>query len=199
MGLLAGSPIWNSPRHVRGYAARAASSGSNELVTTYSADYAYGLASRRPPAPPVNPERTRQFLVGLTYKPGSGWSRHYPHGTQRAVWTEWRAGFPFRSVACSRFSDSTGNDTYTDAWTVRLSATQGTWILANRALWTGFFLNVACYAVITQLLLFTPGLLLKLRQRARKTAGRCGFCGYDRRGLAPQCQCPECGKGEVRV
>jgi hypothetical protein len=32
------------------------------------------------------------------------------------------------------------------------------------------------------------------RRRVRSARGRCPSCGYDRRGLAADAACPECGK-----
>jgi len=36
----------------------------------------------------------------------------------------------------------------------------------------------------------------QVRARARLRVGRCGQCGYDRRGIADSLPCPECGQGD---
>lgn len=46
------------------------------------------------------------------------------------------------------------------------------------------------------LLAATPAFFLwrgDVRTARRRRAGRCLSCGYDRRGLAPDAKCPECG------
>ena len=63
-----------------------------------------------------------------------------------------------------------------------------------RPRWGPLLVNIAFYTLVV--LTFTRGIGWVRRARRRKS-GRCPWCAYDLRGLAPGSQCPECGRGAL--
>jgi hypothetical protein len=62
--------------------------------------------------------------------------------------------------------------------------------LPLRPAWARFVVDSLFYAAVLATLFVGPGLV---RWRWRHRIGRCTRCGYDRRGLATDGKCPECG------
>ena len=60
------------------------------------------------------------------------------------------------------------------------------WPLAMTAAFAGTLLTSLVLALISR------------RRKRRAERGECPGCGYDRRGLAVDAKCPECGTGSVR-
>jgi hypothetical protein len=62
--------------------------------------------------------------------------------------------------------------------------------LPLRPLWPGFVVNTLLAAAAGWLVLTALG---SARWHWRRRRGHCAYCGYSRRGLAPNAVCPECG------
>ncbi len=70
---------------------------------------------------------------------------------------------------------------------------------AAKVLWLGWFINVCTAAGVLFFAWSVPGVVRDIRRHDRMmrlmSESRCGWCGYDVRGLAEgQRVCPECGK-----
>lgn len=63
--------------------------------------------------------------------------------------------------------------------------------LPLRMVWFAFAGDTCFWAALWGALLFTP---VAIRHILRRRRGLCLACGYDRRGLAPDHACPECGR-----
>jgi hypothetical protein len=63
--------------------------------------------------------------------------------------------------------------------------------LPTRVLPAGFAIDAVVFASFVMLAILVPG---SIRRRMRTIRCRCIACGYDRRGLAADARCPECGK-----
>ncbi len=65
-----------------------------------------------------------------------------------------------------------------------------------RPIWSGILINTAFYAVLILVLAWLARALGRriTRQLGARRAGLCPHCCYDRRGLATDAPCPECGK-----
>lgn len=60
--------------------------------------------------------------------------------------------------------------------------------------------DIPIWMILAPLLMGTTGLWWgRLKRLGRHRAGQCSFCGYDRRGLAGDAKCPECGKGSAPI
>ncbi len=71
--------------------------------------------------------------------------------------------------------------------------------IPTRIVWPGLVTNTVFFATCCWLLTFGP-VRLHRRTRAwrRSRAGLCLDCGYDRRGLAADSRCPECGAAPAK-
>lgn len=110
-----------------------------------------------------------------------------------------RAGWPLYSLSCSAVQHIGSNEVVTGGVPVPVSirqtptpkTTNGATLLPLTPMPLGFTLDVliyaaACFAGVCGMRRFF------LVRRARRVA--CLACGYDRRGLAAESPCPECGK-----
>jgi hypothetical protein len=77
-------------------------------------------------------------------------------------------------------------------WTSSVPAAR---VLPCAPLWDGLVVNTAFYSACLLGLLAAAGIVVRMLRRA---GGRCGACGYDRRGLAADARCPECGSTAVQ-
>lgn len=102
-------------------------------------------------------------------------------------------GVPFRSLWCWE-NHGMSAPTFGGELVHRLhpAGEPGAPLIPYLPLWRGLVLNVlvhgACWWLVLPLLGSIP-----LRARWRRRRGRCGGCGYDRRGLGTDALCPECG------
>jgi hypothetical protein len=104
----------------------------------------------------------------LSTQPDGGWSAEAPYS--------WRWGLAGEEIP----------------------ATPGSW-RAGAHFWRGPQACSAGVSVLYPILLAcAAAALFWYADRARFGPGRCTKCGYDRRGLAADAKCPECGTGSVR-
>jgi hypothetical protein len=72
-------------------------------------------------------------------------------------------------------------------------------VLPTHILWPGMLANTLVWSAIVM----TPWVMWRgfvlVRSRRRIARGRCGQCGYDRRGMDAGSACPECGVVRSRV
>jgi len=106
-------------------------------------------------------------------------------------------GLPMRSMQCTEvWRDSSGSPDIdgipikrdTLGW---LRPTYNVGELPMRILPLGFALNTLLAAGVILTLTEGAG---AWRRRARRTRGRCPWCGYDRAGVVVAAACPECGR-----
>lgn len=111
-------------------------------------------------------------------------------------WNEWRAGFPFRALACSFTDDFRGAVRIERGWALPLDAPFGVprhWIIPARILWPGLLLDAAILGAAALLLWKSRTLPRTLAHALRPRPGCCRSCGYDLTGLDDGAPCPECG------
>ena len=68
--------------------------------------------------------------------------------------------------------------------------------LPLRPLWLGFAGDVGFYGILLAAVVRGSA---ALRSWRRARSGQCGYCGYDRRGLALEAACPECGRPGIQT
>lgn len=145
----------------------------------------------------------RAAVPAIPYEPDISWVAvtRSPTPADRRIpdarwWNEWRAGFPFRALACSFTDDFRGAVRIEHGWAVPLDAPYGVprhWILPARILWPGLILDALILGAAALLLWQSRTLPRTIARALRPRPGCCRACGYDLTGLDDGAPCPECG------
>jgi hypothetical protein len=118
-------------------------------------------------------------------------------GSRDYVWfSETAAGWPFKALRSWTRLDGRADRPHNPNYAVLVRGTLE-FTLAGEPrrvptlpIWPGLVANTLLFSTGWWLLLSAP---VWLRRGRRKARGRCIACGYDRAGLAPAANCPECG------
>lgn len=126
-------------------------------------------------------------------------------GTQLEAWRRLQdieCGFPLRCMKARLVTEGKPNSPITvlEHGGLRFRYSEFGWNvpLPVRVKPLAFAVDVSCFAVLIIYVarLFTYA-TLRRRNASRIAKGLCSKCGYDRRGLAPDILCPECGKAPL--
>ena len=126
-----------------------------------------------------------------------------PGGQPSDIVFHWSAGWPLRCLECTKDVDVKAAQVgpiegglAAPRWIVPsrpqtpFEFMLGGTFLPTRPIAVGFMGDVLVYSIPAMLLISAAS---AARQVMRSRTGRCPSCNYDRRGLAAESKCPECG------
>ena len=143
----------------------------------------------------------RMWVTLYPAQDGSGAPRSAPSRVQR-----WDVGLPLRSMAWEVWTREAWDGTYevvpTSRWREGLAlGTRTNFGVAMPRVplmveWWKFVVNAAVWGGAMWVV---SGGVRRWRRARRVERGRCGGCGYDRKGLGEGVVCPECGRTDTKA